>query len=144
MRRIGQLRSVNYLEFIPEYLNVLLQILHDEINTLQLELSQIEERNATLTKDNAKLLQRWLDAKQADANKMNEANEFYENMKSRHHAVLSWRDGNNGTGEQLSSSVSSATSVSGNEEAEGETGQASMKDGVPSPPGETVDLTPNG
>ncbi|KAF9455435.1 autophagy-related protein 16, partial [Collybia nuda] len=47
-----------------------LQILHDEISTFQLELGQIEERNSTLTKDNAKLLQRWLDAKQAEANKM--------------------------------------------------------------------------
>ncbi|EEB87311.1 hypothetical protein MPER_15395, partial [Moniliophthora perniciosa FA553] len=68
-------------------------ILHDEISTLQLELGQIEERNATLTKDNAKLLQRWLDAKQAEANKMNEANEFYEDMQSRRQAVLNWRDG---------------------------------------------------
>jgi autophagy-related protein 16 len=122
----------------------LLQILHDEINTLQLELGQIEERNAILTKDNAKLLQRWLDAKQSEANKMNEANEFYENMKSRHHAVLSWREGNNGTGDQVSSSVSAATSVSGNEETEAEAEQASTKDGIPSPPGKTVDLTPNG
>ncbi|KAJ2928788.1 hypothetical protein H1R20_g8345, partial [Candolleomyces eurysporus] len=48
------------------------QILHDEISTLQLELGQIEERNQTLSKDNAKLLQRWLDAKQTEANKMNE------------------------------------------------------------------------
>ncbi|KAG1844982.1 hypothetical protein F4604DRAFT_664484 [Suillus subluteus] len=37
------------------------QVLHDEINTLQLELSQIDERNQTLTKDNAKLLQQWLE-----------------------------------------------------------------------------------
>ncbi|KAJ7900085.1 hypothetical protein B0H14DRAFT_3080469 [Mycena olivaceomarginata] len=33
------------------------------------QLGQIEERNQTLTKDNAKLLQRWLDAKQAEANR---------------------------------------------------------------------------
>ncbi|THH02901.1 hypothetical protein EW026_g99 [Hermanssonia centrifuga] len=69
------------------------QILHDEINTLQLELSQIEERNQTLTKDNAKLLQRWLDAKQAEVNKMNEANEFYEDMQSRKQAVMNWQTG---------------------------------------------------
>ncbi|TFK99715.1 autophagy protein 16-domain-containing protein [Pterulicium gracile] len=68
------------------------QILHDEISTLQLELGQIEDRNSTLQKDNAKLLQRWLDAKQAEANKMNEANQFYETLRSQHDNVLSWRD----------------------------------------------------
>ncbi|EGO05071.1 hypothetical protein SERLA73DRAFT_128853 [Serpula lacrymans var. lacrymans S7.3] len=68
------------------------QILHDEISTLQLELGQIEERNQMLTKDNAKLLQRWLDDKQAQVNRMNEANEFYEDMRSRHQAVLNWMD----------------------------------------------------
>jgi autophagy-related protein 16-1 len=41
-----------------------------------------------LTRDNAKLLQRWLDAKQAEANKMNEANEFYEDMRTRHQATF--------------------------------------------------------
>jgi autophagy-related protein 16-1 len=66
--------------------------LHDEISTLQLELGQIEERNSTLSKDNAKLLQRWLDAKQAEANKMNEANQFYETMRTKHQTVLSWQD----------------------------------------------------
>ncbi|KAH7883788.1 ATG16-domain-containing protein [Phlebopus sp. FC_14] len=74
------------------------QVLHDEINTLQLELGQIEERNQILTKDNAKLLQRWLDDKQAQANRMNEANDFYEDMRSRHQAVLNWREGDGGAG----------------------------------------------
>ncbi|KAH9937517.1 autophagy protein 16-domain-containing protein [Fomitopsis serialis] len=64
------------------------QVLHDEINTLQLELTQIEERNAILTKDNAKLLQRWLDAKQAEVNKMNEVNDLYEDLQSRRQAAL--------------------------------------------------------
>ncbi|KAI5991604.1 ATG16-domain-containing protein [Pisolithus albus] len=67
------------------------QVLHDEINTLQLELGQIEERNQVLVKDNAKLLQRWLDDKQAQANRMNEANDFYEDMRSRHQAVINWQ-----------------------------------------------------
>jgi autophagy-related protein 16 len=69
------------------------QVLHDEINTLQLELGLIEERNQILSRDNAKLLQRWLDAKQQEANKMNEANDFYADMRSKHQAVLHWRDG---------------------------------------------------
>ena len=121
------------------------QILHDEINTLQLELGQIEERNQTLTRDNAKLLQRWLDAKQNEANKMNEANEFYENMRSKHQAVLNWRDASgdaNGDGERVSLAIS--TPDSGNGEAkEGEV-EISTKDGTPSPQRGTVDLTPNG
>ncbi|KII93462.1 hypothetical protein PLICRDRAFT_35673 [Plicaturopsis crispa FD-325 SS-3] len=118
------------------------QILHDEISTLQLELGQIEERNQTLTKDNAKLLQRWLDAKQADANKMNEANEFYETMRSRHQNVLSWRDGSeNGNGH--STADSAVSSVSGKGEGKPE-GAKAAKDGTPSQQEKGVDLTPNG
>jgi autophagy-related protein 16-1 len=59
------------------------QVLHDEIDTLRLELGQIEERNQALSKDNAVLLQRWLDAKQNEANLMNEANQFHSEMKAR-------------------------------------------------------------
>ncbi|KAI0296574.1 ATG16-domain-containing protein [Russula brevipes] len=68
------------------------QVLHDEISTLQLELGQIEERNQNLTRDNAKLLQRWLDAKQAEVNRMNEANDFYEDMRTRHEASANSQD----------------------------------------------------
>ncbi|KAJ7655068.1 ATG16-domain-containing protein [Mycena polygramma] len=116
------------------------QILHDEISTLQLELGQIEERNQTLTKDNAKLLQRWLDAKQAEANKMNEANEFYENMRSRHQTVLTWRDGSDANG----ADSTSQSSVSGNGDAEEGELPTRTKDGTPSPAAKAVDLTPNG
>jgi len=133
------------------------QILHDEISTLQLELGQIEDRNQTLTKDNAKLLQRWLDAKQAEANKMNEANEFYENMRSRHQAVLSWRDGSGGEGEanvvnvdvnnhaaDTASQTSMSASMSGNEDTSEGDRSSLTKDGTPSPAAKGVDLTPNG
>ncbi|KAF7339683.1 Autophagy protein 16 [Mycena sanguinolenta] len=118
------------------------QILHDEISTLQLELGQIEERNQTLTKDNAKLLQRWLDAKQAEANKMNEANEFYENMRSRHQTVLTWRDG--ATDDANGADTASQSSVSGNGDAEEREQPTRKKDGTPSPAAKAVDLTPNG
>ncbi|KAJ7492873.1 ATG16-domain-containing protein [Mycena latifolia] len=119
------------------------QILHDEISTLQLELGQIEERNQTLTKDNAKLLQRWLDAKQAEANKMNEANEFYENMRSRHQTVLTWRDGSADDAANGADSTSQS-SVSGNGDAEEGEQPTRKKDGTPSPAAKAVDLTPNG
>jgi len=118
------------------------QILHDEISTLQLELGQIEERNQTLTKDNAKLLQRWLDAKQVEANKMNEANEFYENMRSRHQTVLTWRDGS--VDDANGADSASQSSVSGSGDAEEGDLPTRKKDGTPSPAAKAVDLTPNG
>ncbi|PSR71331.1 hypothetical protein PHLCEN_2v12845 [Hermanssonia centrifuga] len=126
------------------------QILHDEINTLQLELSQIEERNQTLTKDNAKLLQRWLDAKQAEVNKMNEANEFYEDMQSRKQAVMNWQTGSV-TGEdgpaadtRSVSQGSGSGSGSGKGEARKSSGSTTTKDGTPSHAEKDLNLTPNG
>ncbi|KEP54604.1 autophagy-like protein [Rhizoctonia solani 123E] len=56
--------------------NRALQVLIDEAQTHQLELSQIEQRNEVLKKDNAGLLQRWLDHMNDSANKMNHANAF--------------------------------------------------------------------
>ncbi|RDB28664.1 Protein tipD [Hypsizygus marmoreus] len=121
------------------------QILHDEINTLQLELGQIEERNVTLTKDNAKLLQRWLDAKQAEANKMNEANQFYENMRSKHQAVLSWRDGSVEDGGDTGNPASQpSVSGSGKGGASDASHLSLTKNGIPSPAANPMELTPNG
>jgi len=121
------------------------QVLHDEINTLQLELGQIEERNAALSKDKAKLLQRWLDAKQIEANKMNAANEFYEDMRSRHQAVLNWRDGSGGGGAVNNNTENvSQVLVSGNGDANEESEPTQAEDGTPSPAAKGVDLTSNG
>ncbi|KIK82894.1 hypothetical protein PAXRUDRAFT_707727 [Paxillus rubicundulus Ve08.2h10] len=113
------------------------QVLHDEINTLQLELGQIEERNQILTRDNAKLLQRWLDDKQSQANKMNEAMDFYEDMRSRHQAVVNWR-GEDGSPE------SGSGAVSGNGVRSGEGTQATMTDGQRSQLETGLDRSPNG
>jgi len=60
------------------------QILHDEIATLTLELNQLELRNADLRKDNASLLSRWIDKMNLEAEKVNEANLLYQDMKSKH------------------------------------------------------------
>jgi autophagy-related protein 16 len=114
-----------------------LQILHDEISTLQLELGQIEERNRDFKKDNAKLLQRWLDAKQAEANKMNEANEFYETMRTQRRT----RPDPDGSKNAENSSARS----SGNGDASGDKlSTQKKKNGTPSPQATTMDLTPNG
>jgi len=59
------------------------QILHDEIQSLNLELNQVTGRNEALKVDNATLLQRWLDRVDEEAQKMNSANTFYEDMRSR-------------------------------------------------------------
>ncbi|KLO13955.1 ATG16-domain-containing protein [Schizopora paradoxa] len=128
------------------------QVLHDEINTLQLELGQLEERNGILSKDNAKLLQRWLDAKQSEANRLNEANDFYEDMKSRHQAVLSWRDGSGKTGASSTAndekadvrSIAQASVLSGNGQANGEQRTNPTTDGTRSPPETGNTLSPNG
>lgn len=71
LRRI----SKDHNEQIAEK-NRALQTLIDDAQTHQLELSQIEARNEELKKDNAGLLQRWLDHMNEAANKMNHANNF--------------------------------------------------------------------
>ncbi|KIK28657.1 hypothetical protein PISMIDRAFT_27631 [Pisolithus microcarpus 441] len=121
------------------------QVLHDEINTLQLELGQIEERNQVLVKDNAKLLQRWLDDKQAQANRMNEANDFYEDMRSRHQAVINWQGEaqpqNTPAGTALGTTVASQT---GNGVREEEGKIVTTTAGQRSPPETRQDQSPNG
>ena len=120
------------------------QILHDEINTLQLELGQIEERNAILVKDNAKLLQRWLDAKQEEVNKMNEANEFYQDMRSKPVAPESTSPtgaGGSGTSDQTNGTPSR---LSGNDQLNGTASTAKTTDGTTSSGENSLSLTPNG
>ncbi|CBQ69919.1 conserved hypothetical protein [Sporisorium reilianum SRZ2] len=60
-----------------------IQILQDELATLSLELSQIEARNQDLKKDNASLLQRWLDRMNEEADKMNEGTIWLEEVRKR-------------------------------------------------------------
>lgn len=47
------------------------QMLQDELSALSLELNQVEARNDALKKDNASLLQRWLDRMNDEAERMN-------------------------------------------------------------------------
>jgi autophagy-related protein 16 len=136
--------------FFCNFFNAIGQILHDEISTALLELSQVEERNQNLAKDNAKLLQRWLDAKQVEANRMNEANEFYESMRSRRDEVLSWRDNSyNGDVNLPADAVASSgatrpTSGSGKGSGSLQSQAATTKNGPLSPASKRVDQTPNG
>jgi autophagy-related protein 16 len=52
--------------------------LQDELTALQLEITTTEEKNKNLSIENKQLLQRWIDLKNAEAEKMNEAMQFYE------------------------------------------------------------------
>jgi len=114
------------------------QLLHDEIATLQLELDQVDKRNQSLTKDNATLLQRWLDAKQVEANKMNEANDFYEDLRTRHQAVAAWRDASD------AASTSADSHAPGNGSTKGEETGTGTRNGTASQQEKGVNLTPNG
>lgn len=75
-----------------DYANVIgekergIQILQDELTTLSLELSQIESRNHELKKDNASLLQRWLDRMNQEADKMNEGTIWLEQVRKQKQA----------------------------------------------------------
>lgn len=86
---------------------------------------------------------------------MNEANDFYEDMRSKHQNVLDWRDGSQGDAKSSTNnssgakdgtapSASQSDSVSGNGDANEEGTTASTKGGMPSPAKDAVDLTPNG
>jgi len=55
-----------------------IQILRDEHSAISLELGQKEEKLAKLEKENAEVVQRYLELKNDMANKMNEANQILE------------------------------------------------------------------
>ncbi|KAI9015880.1 WD40-repeat-containing domain protein [Phycomyces nitens] len=61
--------------------NVVIQILQDELATLQLEIVTTEDRSKKLRKENDQLLQRWMNLKNEEAEKMNEATQFYEELR---------------------------------------------------------------
>lgn len=67
--------------------DVAIQILQDEHHALLLEITSVEnknkeisEENKKISEDNKELLQRWIDLKNKEAEKMNEVTEFYEQM----------------------------------------------------------------
>src|SRR5580704_10792456 len=58
------------------------QILQDELLTTGISLTVLEERATKLEEENKSLLERWLYRMKLDAEKMNEANEFLEHIRS--------------------------------------------------------------
>lgn len=129
LRRI----SKDHNEQIAEK-NRALQVLIDEGQTHQLELSQIEQRNEELKKDNAGLLQRWLDHMNEAANKMNHANAYYSELRT-----VGWtsQPGSNATselGDDIVDVTAEQLSASGKEE----------RNGAPSTSPNMLQLNPNG
>lgn len=61
-------------------------MLQDELRTLSLELGQVEMRNDDLKRDNAALLKRWLDRARDEAERVNEANRYVEEVEERRRA----------------------------------------------------------
>ncbi len=55
-----------------------LQVLQDECTALQLELSRAEERIRDLENENRELVERWLRKMNEEADKLNQANQSYE------------------------------------------------------------------
>ncbi|RCH84222.1 hypothetical protein CU098_005468, partial [Rhizopus stolonifer] len=58
--------------------DVTIQILQDELAALQLEIHTTEEKNKRLTTENVQLVERWMNKMNEEAEKMNEATQFYE------------------------------------------------------------------
>ncbi|RHZ49966.1 hypothetical protein Glove_508g52 [Diversispora epigaea] len=73
--------------------DITIQLLQDELSTLQLELGKIDERMKDLEKENGQLLQRWLKKMNEEAEKMNEANLFYESALEVHAKALEFQSG---------------------------------------------------
>jgi len=73
---------------------------------------------------------------------MNEANEFYETMRSRHDTVLSWRDdSHDGEADGIPNRPTSGSGKGSGSPL----GQIAMtKNGLLSPAAKKVDQTPNG
>ncbi|KAF8527854.1 ATG16-domain-containing protein [Hysterangium stoloniferum] len=108
------------------------RILHDELATAELELGQLQLRNESLMKDNASLLQRWLDSKNLEAERLNDANLFYDQIAEMK------------AGANLRQIHSSENLESGNGRVNGNSRTTATATGVAPPTQETVHLIPNG
>ncbi|CAE6462810.1 hypothetical protein RSOLAG1IB_02975 [Rhizoctonia solani AG-1 IB] len=132
---LDRLRKVSkdHKEQIEEK-NRLVQVLTDEAQTHQLEMSQIEQRNEELKKDNAGLLQRWLDHMNDAANKMNHANTFYTELRTAGWASQPGSTATSELGDDIVDITAEHLSASGKVE----------RNGAPSSSPNILQLNPNG
>jgi len=73
-----------------------IQTLTDDVTMLNLEYTTMEEQKEELRKDNATLLQRWIDRMNSEVDKLNDANAFYDDMRTRWHATTQGDEASNG------------------------------------------------
>ncbi|KAI9280654.1 WD40-repeat-containing domain protein [Sporodiniella umbellata] len=64
--------------------DIAIQTLQDEHHAIYLELTNMERKNQKISEENKELLQRWIDLKNKEVEKMNEVTEFYEQLSARH------------------------------------------------------------
>jgi len=70
-------KNQEFSELVREK-DVTIQVIQDELATLQLEMVKLDERQRDLERENAQLLQRWLKKMNEEAERMNAANVFLE------------------------------------------------------------------
>lgn len=75
---------------------------------------------------------------------MNEANDFYEDMRSRHQTVLNWREKNSAPPSSASGDDHNDPGQSGNGTANGDRRAGQTKNGTKSHPEPSTNLSPNG
>ena len=76
-------RKTNKFKLIPAFYQRLIevQVLQDELLTTGITLNVLEARATKLEAENKELLERWLAKVKADADSLNEANEFLEQIR---------------------------------------------------------------
>lgn len=114
------------------------QSLTDDYNALNLEVNQLEQRNTDLRRDNASLLSRWIDKMNLEAEKLNEANMFYEDLKTRHELAAA------ALGDLPTGSLSAGPSGSGNGLANGTSRTTGKSPATGSTSSTLQSLSPNG
>ncbi|KAG8787524.1 hypothetical protein FRC15_009009 [Serendipita sp. 397] len=93
------------------------QELTDEFNLLNLEFTQVDEQKENLKKDNATLVQRWIDKQNTIGDILNDRNEkWYEDLQSRRPGEGAYNTAGNGMRSRPSqdSLASSFSNISGN------------------------------
>ena len=80
--RALEMRAATLNETMGEK-NKAIETLQDEALALQMEVHVVGDANVDLKSENAKLVERWLRRMEDDADKMNVANEFFEEYKKK-------------------------------------------------------------
>jgi len=94
--RVIQVHTISFLTVAISSNLPASQTLNDELTMLNLEYTTMEEQKEELRRDNATLLQRWIDRMNTEVDQMNDANAFYEDMRTRWHQTTPGDDASNG------------------------------------------------